>query len=141
VDSNFDSSSDKSNDVYVAEFVWPSKAKSYSCNSLKPIHKNQQVEMKFTFILAKCDKIFDELYKVGCIIMSHTIPPLDALKRQDYCMWHNSYYHATNNCNDVFCRQVQSAINEVRLSIKEIQIDKNVFPINTIDLQNFIVLN
>jgi hypothetical protein len=31
--------------------------------------------MKFTFDVAKCDKIFDELHKVGYIKMSHTIPP------------------------------------------------------------------
>jgi hypothetical protein len=39
--------------------------------SLKPIHKNGQQENKFTFDVAKCDKIFDELHKVGCIKMSH----------------------------------------------------------------------
>jgi hypothetical protein len=61
----------ESNDIYAAEFCWPSKAKSYSCDSLKPIHKNGQQENKFTFDVAKCDKIFDELHKVGCIKMSH----------------------------------------------------------------------
>jgi hypothetical protein len=37
VDYDYDSSSDEFNDIYVAEFVWPSKAKSYSCDSLKPV--------------------------------------------------------------------------------------------------------
>jgi hypothetical protein len=41
VDCDFDSSSDESKDVYAAEFCWPSKAKSYSCDSLKPVHKNR----------------------------------------------------------------------------------------------------
>jgi peptide methionine sulfoxide reductase MsrB len=40
VDCDSDSSSDESNDVYDAEFYWPSKAKSYAYDSLKPIHKN-----------------------------------------------------------------------------------------------------
>jgi hypothetical protein len=80
VDCDFDSSSDESNEVYAVEFGWPSKAKSYACDSLKPVHKNQQEEIKFTFDVAKCDKIFDELHKVCCIKMSHTIPPLDELK-------------------------------------------------------------
>jgi hypothetical protein len=33
VDYDFGSSIDESNGVYVVEFVWPSKAKSYSCDS------------------------------------------------------------------------------------------------------------
>jgi hypothetical protein len=103
VDCDSDSSSDESNDVYSAEFCWPSKVKSYACDSLKPVHKNRQEEIKFTFDVAKCDKIFDELHKVGCIKISHTIPPLDELKWNAYCRWHNSFSHATNDCN-VFCR-------------------------------------
>jgi hypothetical protein len=111
VDRDSDSSSDESNDIYAAEFCCPSKAKSYACDSLKPVHKNRQEEIKFTFNVAKCDKIFDELHKVSCIKMSHTIPPLDELKQKAYCRWHNSFSHATNNCN-VFRRQVQSTIND-----------------------------
>jgi hypothetical protein len=59
VDCDSNSSSDESNDVYAAEFCWSSKAKSYTCDSLKPVHKNRQEEIKFTFDVAKCDKIFD----------------------------------------------------------------------------------
>jgi hypothetical protein len=59
VDYDSDNSSDKFNVVYVAKFVWPSKAKS--CDSLKLIHKNQHEEVKYTFDVAKCDKIFDVL--------------------------------------------------------------------------------
>jgi hypothetical protein len=33
------------------------------------------------FFVAKCDSIFDELLQVGKIKLSHTIPPLDELKR------------------------------------------------------------
>jgi hypothetical protein len=39
VDCDSDSSSDESNDVYAAEFCWPSKVKSYACDSLKPVQK------------------------------------------------------------------------------------------------------
>ena len=35
------SSDNESNDVLVAEFIWPSKAKSYACDALKPVHKNR----------------------------------------------------------------------------------------------------
>jgi hypothetical protein len=118
VDYDSDSSSDESNDVYAAEFCWPSNAKPCACDSLKSVHKNRQEEIKFTFYVAKCDKIFDELHKAGCIKMSHAIPPLDELKQKAYCRWHNSFSHATNDCN-VFRWQVQSAINEGPLSLKE----------------------
>jgi hypothetical protein len=47
---------------------------------------------------------------------------------------HNSFSHAINDCN-VFRRQVQSAINEGRLTFHEMQVDKAPFPINTMDLQ------
>jgi hypothetical protein len=72
---------------------------------------------------------------VMLLLLSRTIPPLDELKRKAYFRWHNSYSHATNDYN-VFRCQVQSVINEGRLSLKEMQVDKNPFPVNTIDLQN-----
>jgi peptide methionine sulfoxide reductase MsrB len=99
VNCDSDSSSDKSNEVYAAEFCWPSKAKSYACDSVKLVHKNWQEEIKFTFDVALCDKIFDELHKAGCIRLSHTIPPLAELTRKAYCRWHNSFSPATNDCN------------------------------------------
>jgi hypothetical protein len=139
VDCDSNSSIDESNDVYAAEFCCTSKAKSYACDSLTLVHKNRPEEIKFTFDVAKCDKFFDELHKVGCIKMTHTIPPLDELKQKAYCWWHNSFSHATNDCN-IFRRQVQSAINEWQLSLKEMQVEKNPFSVNTIDLQNFKVL-
>jgi hypothetical protein len=80
VDCDSDSSSDESNDAYAFEFYWSSKAKSYTCDSLKEVHKNRHEEIKFTFDVAKCDNFFDELHKASCIKMSHTIPPLDELK-------------------------------------------------------------
>jgi hypothetical protein len=58
VEYDFDSS-DNENEVYVAEFVWPSKSKASSCASLKPATKGRQEELKFTFDVSKCDCIFD----------------------------------------------------------------------------------
>jgi hypothetical protein len=91
VNCDSDSSNDESNRVYAAEFCWPSKVKSYACDSLKLVHKNRHEEIKFTFDVAKCDKIFDEIHKAVCIKMSHTIPLLDELKWKVYCRWHNSF--------------------------------------------------
>ena len=65
LDHDSDSSDDESKEMYAAEFVWPSKAKPGSVPSLKPIQKNRQEELKFTFDVSKCDRIFDELLKTG----------------------------------------------------------------------------
>ena len=48
---------------------------------------------------------------------------------------HNSFSHATNDCN-VFRRQIQSAFNEGRLVVPQMQVDNNPFPIHTVELQN-----
>jgi hypothetical protein len=50
---------------YSAEFVWPSENKSFSCASLKPASKGWQEELRFTFDVSKCDRIFDELLKLS----------------------------------------------------------------------------
>jgi hypothetical protein len=120
--------------IYSAEFVWPSEDKSFSCTSLKPASKCWQEKLRFTFDVSKCDRIFDELLKPGNIKISHTMPPLDEIKRHAYCKYHHSYSHATNDCN-VFRRKIQSALNEGRLVLHEKQVDKHPFPINTMELQ------
>jgi hypothetical protein len=43
------------------------------------------------------------------------------------------FSHATNDCN-IFRRQIQSAINGGRLSFLEMQIDKQPFPANMMEL-------
>jgi hypothetical protein len=123
---------DESANVYTAEFVWPTKAKSSAYSSLQPVQKNLQEEIKFTFNVAKCDRIFDELLKNDNIKLTHTIHPMDELKRHAYCKWHNSFSHATNDCN-VFRRQIQSAIYESRLAFQEMQVDTQPFPVNTLE--------
>ena len=127
IDRDSDSSDNENKEIYAAEFVWPSKAKPGSVPSLKPIQKNRQEELKFTFNVSKCDRIFDELLKNGNIRLSHA-----ELKRYAYCKWHDSTSHATNGCN-VFRRQVQSAINEGRLVLSEMQIDKAPFPVHMLE--------
>ena len=102
---------DEDNEVYTTEFVWPLAAKPSSCASLNPVQKNRKEEMRFTFDVSKCNRIFDELLRLGHIKITHVIPPLEELKRRAYCKFHNSHSHATNDCN-VFRRQVQSAMNE-----------------------------
>src|SRR6185295_16787548 len=134
-----DSSDDEDKEAYAAEFVWPALAKPSTCASLKPTQKNRQEEMKFNFDVSKCDRIFDELLRLGHLKITHVIPLLEELNRRAYCKFHNSSSHATNDCN-VFHRQVQSAINEGQLTFPEMKIDKAPFPIHTIDLNNAKVL-
>jgi hypothetical protein len=85
VEHSSDSLGDESSEVLTTRFVWSCKTKSLTCDALKPIHKNRQDNIKYTFDVAKCDKIFDELYKGGYIKLSHTLPPLEELNRQAYC--------------------------------------------------------
>jgi len=132
-DSN--NSDDEDKEVYAAELVWSSADKPTTCESLKPISKNRQEERKLSFDLAKCDKIFDELLKAGKIRLPHAMPPLDELKRRAYCKWHNTFSHATNDCN-AFRRQIQASIDNKYLSFKDMQIDREPFPINVVELQD-----
>jgi hypothetical protein len=81
IEHSSDSSSDVSSEVLTAEFVWPYKAKSLTCDALKPTHKKQQDIIKYMFDIVKRDKIFDVLHKVDYIKFSHTLPPLEELKR------------------------------------------------------------
>ena len=62
--------------------------------------------------------------------MSHVIPPLEELKRRAYCKFHNTFSHATNDCN-VLRRQIQSAINEGQIIVPQINVDQNPFPAHT----------
>jgi hypothetical protein len=132
VDDHSDCSDDDNKEIYPAEIKWPAENKMVTCPSLKPIHKNQGEEMKFTFDFSKCDRIFDELLKFGYIRINYTLPSADELKRRAYCKYHNSFSHATNDCN-VFRRQVQSALNEGRLSLSDMQVDKVPFPMHAIE--------
>jgi hypothetical protein len=49
------------------------------------LQKKQQEEVKFTFNVGKCDKIFDELLKNDNIKINHIVPSTDKLKHCAYC--------------------------------------------------------
>jgi hypothetical protein len=90
-------------------------------------------------MLVSVIKYLTNYSKYGNIKINHTVPSADELKRRAYCKWHNSFSHATNDCN-VFRRQIQSAINEGRLKFQEIQVDTEPFPMNMIDFEGKKVL-
>jgi hypothetical protein len=63
IEYSSESSDDEEANMYVAEWSWGSKSKSFVCSSLKPASKSRQDEMHYTLDVVKCDKIFDYLLK------------------------------------------------------------------------------
>jgi hypothetical protein len=115
-----ESSEDEEDDMCIAEGNWASKSKSFICSSLKPTSRSQQDEILYTFDVTMCDRTFDYLLQEKQIKLpsNHVISLSEQLKKYAYCKWHNSYSHATNDCN-VFRCQVQSAINGGQLKFAE----------------------
>jgi hypothetical protein len=65
VEHNQSSSDNEPKEVYTAEMVWPEQAKSSACSSLQSVQKKRQEEVKFTFNIGKCDKIFESRLEGG----------------------------------------------------------------------------
>jgi hypothetical protein len=86
--------------------------------------------MRHTFDVMKCDCLFDLLLWGGVIRLTkgHVIPNADILAKKTNCKWHDSYTHTTNECI-YFWRQVQSVINDGRLTLGhggKMKLDKKV---------------
>jgi hypothetical protein len=100
-----ESSSEEDNEVCVVEWVDTPKEKPVSCSFLRP-NPDKKDEVKFTFDVSKCDKLFDVLAQGGGVIRlseGHVVPSTERLAKRKYCKWHDSYSHSTNYCN-YFCR-------------------------------------
>jgi hypothetical protein len=122
----------------VAEWVEKPGDKPISCSFLKP-NRGRRDEMKYTFDVLKCDCLFDLLLQGELIWLTegHVIPNADILAKKTYCMWHDSYTHTTNKCN-YFWQQVQSAINDSRLTLGDggkMMLDTDPFPIGMVELE------
>jgi hypothetical protein len=85
----------------VAEWSWGSKSIPFICSSLILTSKSQYDEIRYTFDIAKCDRIFDYLLQEKQIKLpsNHVILLSEQFKKHAYCKWHNSYSYATNDCN------------------------------------------
>ena len=112
--------------------MWSPSDKPSTCTSLKPIPKNRHDEVKFTFDVSKCDRIFDELAKLGKINFSHTIPSMNELKRRAYCKLHNIFLILPIIAM-FFIDKYNRPQMKGRLVIPAMQIDQNHFPVHTID--------
>jgi hypothetical protein len=74
-----ESSDDEEANMCVAKWNWVSKSKPFVCSSLKPSSKSQQDEIRFTFDVAKYDRIFDYLLQEKQIKLpsNYIIPSLE----------------------------------------------------------------
>jgi hypothetical protein len=108
---------DEDSEVCMAELVNVALGKPLSCAFLKP-SPGKKDEMKFTFDMTKCDKLFDVLHQNKVIWLSegHVVPPPGQAVNGKYCKWNGTFSHSTNDCN-YFHRQVQSALNDGRLTL------------------------
>jgi hypothetical protein len=104
---------EEGNEICVAEWVEKPGDKPILRSFLNP-NGEQREEVRYTFDMSKCDRLFDLLLWGGFIWLTkgHVIPNTDILAKKTYCKWHNAYTHTTNVCN-YFWRQAQSAINAV----------------------------
>jgi hypothetical protein len=128
--------SDEDAEICVAE--WVDNPKPISCSFLKP-RTGRKDEMKYTFNVSKCDKLFDVLVKGGVIRLKegHNIPVAEAIAKRKYCKWHDSYSHTTNKCN-YFHRQVQSVLNNGRLTLgdgNKMKLDVDPFLVITVGFE------
>jgi hypothetical protein len=107
-----ESSSEEDIEVYMVEWVDMPQDKPLSCSFLKP-SPGKKEEVKFTFDVSKCDKLFVDLLQNKVIRLSegHVIPPPSQMAKGKYCKWHGIISQTTNECN-YFHRQMQSALND-----------------------------
>ncbi|XP_059629737.1 uncharacterized protein LOC132272650 [Cornus florida] len=98
----------------------------------------------YSFDLSKTDQIFDHLMadKMISLPKLHKIPSASDLKGKEYCKYHNSWNHATNDCTVLRC-EFQKAIDEgtLKFPVKTsdtMKVDTNPFP--TIASTNMISL-
>ena len=81
----------------------------------KSVVKKQAFEAgkAYTFDLTLADQFFDALYAEKLIRLDngHKIPKAENLKGKEFCKWHNSWRHSTNNCV-VFQNVIWESINK-----------------------------
>jgi hypothetical protein len=91
---------EEGNEIYVAEWVEKPRDKPISCSFLKP-NGGRKEEIRYTFNVSKCDRLFDLLLRRGVIRLTegYAIPNADILEKKTYYKWHDSYTHTTNKGN------------------------------------------
>jgi hypothetical protein len=130
--------SDEDNDAEICVTEWVDTQKLVSC-SFFWLNAGRKEEIKYTFDVFKCDKLFNVLVQGGVIKLKEgqVIPTAEILAKWKYCKWHDSYSHTTNECN-YFHRQVQSVLNDDWLTLGDggkMKLDVDPFPVNTVGVE------
>jgi hypothetical protein len=91
---------EEGNEICVAEWVENPRDKPISCYFLKP-NGGRREEMRYTFDVSKCYRLFDLLLRGGVIRLTegHVIPNANILAKKTHCKCHDSYTYTTNECN------------------------------------------
>ncbi|XP_059671163.1 uncharacterized protein LOC132316708 [Cornus florida] len=89
---------------------------------------------QYAFDISKAEQIFDHLLsdKIIKVTRVHKIPSADEIKGREYCKYHNSWNHATNNCvvfRNVIRAQIEKGAWKFPEKKKEVMsIDSDPFP-------------
>jgi hypothetical protein len=77
---------EEGNEICIAEWVENPVDKLILCSFLKP-NEGRREEMRYTFDMSKCDRLFDLLLRGGVIRLTegHTIPNADISAKKTYC--------------------------------------------------------
>ncbi|XP_059623179.1 uncharacterized protein LOC132266344 [Cornus florida] len=146
---------DPNYEVYTTETEWEFEVnvaelnikKAYTCKALtKPKSATANLQAAFgskwkgadssksySFDISKAEQIFDLLMADKQLIFTagHKIPSASEMAEKEYCKFHNSWKHSTNNCV-IFRNIVQKAIEDGRLKFPEksevMGVDGNPFP-------------
>ncbi|GKV50000.1 hypothetical protein SLEP1_g56718 [Rubroshorea leprosula] len=146
--------SDPNFDLDVAEVVTD---KPVVCpNLVRPTHQPEtsvrryvgEAGKQYTFDLSKASDIFDHLKKSGLIKLpppGHKIPTTVEIRARDYCKFHNSWKHSTNNClifRNILQEKIDKGILKFPDKAKETMgVDADPFPamsvgVNVADLRS-----
>jgi hypothetical protein len=87
-----ETSSEEGAEVCVTEWVEVPEGNPVTCSFLK-LGSGKKDDMKFTFDVSKCDKLFDMLLQNKVIRLKggHVILAAEQLARRKYCKWHDSF--------------------------------------------------
>ncbi|GKV11596.1 hypothetical protein SLEP1_g22840 [Rubroshorea leprosula] len=145
--------SDPNFDLDVAEVVTD---KPVFCPDLvRPPHQPEtsvrryvgEAGKQYTFDVSKASDIFDHLKKSGLIKLppGHKIPIAAEIEARDYCKFHNSWKHSTDNClifRNILQEKIDKGILKFPDKAKETMgVDVDPFPavsvgVNVVDLKS-----
>ena len=127
-------------EVSVAEILY---RKPYVCKAFVKVEPTMaqgsmatsKPSRTYTFDITRAEEVFDALMadRMFRFALGHKIPPAEEIKGKDYCKYHNSWNHTTNNCI-TFRNDVQDRIDKGEFKFPDIKkamgVDADPFPSN-----------